>query len=420
MVVSTASMNYKFNKGNKPKQPKRINKIQNRIDSGKVNLVTDPQETTKGALKTFTGRGGKIAVDPTTGAVIPKAQRVNPKQWRRQQMASGGAVQEAQDFEFDVPQSGAAGAQEAAMGTAGQIGQVSQGLLGSGGQSMQTGGRYARQGAQALSGVLGRGAAQGDLALINQQNALNQFQQLQGTALDPTVSNPIFEQNRQARIAEAQALEGNLMDVFERNRASDLAQLASRGVLDSTTAENTLSQRDAQLGLALNQLLSNANEASRQELLGERSRIGETAQAFGQNQSLQAAQQGGLAGQALGTMGTAGSNLGNLGISQQGVGTNLAGLGAGLLGDAGQLQLGAGGLGINNVNQLAQLELAELGQRLSGQQTGLQNLESLRNADLNRKLTTQQMDYLDTLQNQNSGGFLPGGLTGLFTGGLFG
>ena len=112
-------------------------------------------------------------------------------------------------------------------------------------------------------------------------------------------------------------------------------------------------------------------------MLGERNRIGEAAQAFGQNQSLQAAQQGGLAGQALGTMGTAGSNLSNLGVSQQGVGTNLAGLGAGLLNDAGRLLLGAGGLGINNVNQLAQLQLAELGQRLSGQQTGLQNLESL-------------------------------------------
>ena len=411
MVVVKKSMNYRFNKagGGNKNAPKKVQNIQNKVESGNLNLVTDPMKTTKGQLKPFLGKGGnKLAVDPITGQAFGKGQRISAKQWLRQQRASGDAVDEAKDFEFDVPESGAGAAQDAAMGTAKQIGDTAQNLLGGGGQQISTGGQIAQQGADALQGVLGAGGAQGGLALMNQQEALRQMGQLQNTALDPTINNPMFDANRQARINEAQALESNLMDAFARNRGADVANLAARGVLDSTTAENTMSARDAQLGLALNQLLSQANETSRQELLGERQRVGDVAQAFGQNQSLQAAQQGGIAGDVLRTQGTAGSNLGNLGLGQQGVGTNLAGLGAGLLGDAGQLQLGAGALGISNVNQLAQLQLAELGQRLMGQQTGLGNLESIRNADLNRGMVRKNMAYLEELRKQAASG---GGLS---------
>jgi len=426
MVVVKKSMNYRFNKagGGNENAPKKVQNIQNKVESGNLNLVTDPMKTTKGQLKPFLGKGGnKLAVDPITGQAFGKGQRINAKQWLRQQRASGDAVDEARDFEFDVPSSGAGEAQDAAMGTAKQIGDTAQNLLGGGGQQISTGGQIAQQGADALQGVLGAGAAQGGLALMNQQEALRQMGQLQNTALDPTINNPMFDANRQARINEAQALESNLMDAFARNRGADVANLAARGVLDSTTAENTMSARDAQLGLALNQLLSQANETSRQEVLGERQRMGDAAQAFGQNQSLQAAQQGGIAGDVLRTQGTAGSNLGNLGLGQQGVGTNLAGLGAGLLGDAGQLQLGAGALGISNVNQLAQLQLAELGQRLMGQQTGLGNLESIRNADLNRGMLRKNMAYLEELRNQaaSGGGFSLGGMgSGAMTGAAIG
>jgi hypothetical protein len=413
MVVVKKSMNYRFNKagGGNKNAPKN------------QPLLSDPNQVNKKQLQNFTGKAGNVKVNPFTGEKIAQGQRVKPKQFLRQQRAAGGAVEEAKDFEFDVPSSGAGAAQGAAMGTAGQIGQTAQNLLGGGGQQISTGGQFAQQGADALQGVLGAGGAQGGLALMNQQEALRQMGQLQNTALDPTINNPMFDANRQARINEAQALESNLMDAFARNRGADVANLAARGVLDSTTAENTMSARDAQLGLALNQLLSQANETSRQEVLGERQRMGDAAQAFGQNQSLQAAQQGGIAGDVLRTQGTAGSNLGNLGLGQQGVGTNLAGLGAGLLGDAGQLQLGAGALGINNINQLAQLQLAELGQRLMGQQTGLGNLESLKNANLNRGMLRENMAYLEELRKQaaSGGGFSLGGMgSGAMTGAAIG
>lgn len=415
MVVSTASMNYRFNKNKQngqPKQPKRIQNILGRIESGKLQTDINPQLTKPGQLKGFTGKGGKLAVDPSTGAVINKNQRIKPKDWLMQQRASGGAVEQATDFGFDLPGSGAQEAQQAVGGTVGNIAQASQGLLGAGGAQTQTGSLFAGQGAGALLGNISQAGTQSGLQAINQANALNQMQQLQGTALDPTISNPLFEANRQARIGEAQALESNLMDAFGRNRASDIAQLASRGILDSTTAENTLAARDAQLGLALNQLLSNANEASRQEVLGERSRIGDVASAFGQNQSLQAAQQGGLAADLLKTQASAAGTLGNLGLGQQGVGANLAGLGISGLGEAGKLGLGAGELGLANVNQLAQLQLGELGQRLLGQQTGLQNQEALKNARINRQMTKQQMDYLDELRAAQAagGGFSLGGM----------
>jgi hypothetical protein len=65
----------------------------------------------------------------------------------------------------------------------------------------------------------------------------------------------------------------------------------------------------------------------------------------------------------------------------------------------GALGLQAGELGIANVNQLGNQQLAELGQRLLGQQTGLQNLESLRNNDLNRENTKLSMDYIRQLMN---------------------
>ena len=71
----------------------------------------------------------------------------------------------------------------------------------------------------------------------------------------------------------------------------------------------------------------------------------------------------------------------------------------------GALGLQAGELGIANVNQLGNQQLAELGQRLLGQQTGLQNLESLRNNDITREQAKRSIAYMDQLMNQPERGF---------------
>lgn len=393
-----------------PAQPlsKKQKRITRRIESGKLNLVNDPQETTRKALRGFTGKAGRLTIDPATGKPVPYKQRLKPKQWLRQQRASGGAVEDAQNFEFDLPESGAGDAAANASRTARDLTKIGGGLLDRGAGQITAGQGTLNQGTGSLLGSIGALGNQAGVASGNAAAALEQLRALQETALDPTVSNPLFEENRQARLAEAQALESNLMDAFERQRASDLANLANRGVLDSSTTANTLAERDTRLGLALNQLFSNANEASRQEVLGERGRIDEAARAFGQNQSLQAAQQGGLAANLLGNQADAADSLGRLGLGQQGIGADLSRLGAGTMESGGRLGLGAGQLGLGNVNQLAQLQLAQLGQRLLGQQTGLGNLESLRNADLNRRLMREQMAYFGDLRDNAGGGFLGG------------
>lgn len=341
-----------------------------------------------------TGTGGRVNVDPVTGQSIPRDQRVTPETFIRRARATSGAVNEASNFNFDLPDSGAAQAQQGAMNAvgniqnyAGQLGQAGANLIGAGADAI---------GSNIAATGLGAGVAN-----MRSGQALGQLQGLQQASLNPQISpeaSALLGNFGQQRMQEAGALESNLMDAFGRQRGSDLRQLAASGTLDSTTAANTLSNRDTQLGLALNQLYSQAAEKNRGDVLQERGRVDEAARQFGNIQGTQATGQSGVMADLLRSQAYGASNLGSLGSEQ--AKQALAGMQAG-----GALGLQAGELGIANVNQLGNQQLAELGQRLLGQQTGLQNLESLRNNDFNRANTKLSMDYIKQLMNPQEQGF---------------
>lgn len=346
----------------------------------------NPWQQGKNALST--GTGGRVNVDPFTGQSIARDQRVTPETFMRRARATGGAVNEASNFNFDLPDSGAAQAQQGAMDTAGNIQNYA-------GQLGQTGANLIGAGADAIGSNIATTGLGAGIANMRSGQALGQLQGLQQASLNPQMSpeaSALLGSFGQQRMQEAQNLESNLMDAFGRQRGSDLRQLAASGVLDSTTAANTLANRDTQLGLALNQLYSQAGEKNRGDILQERGRIDEAARQFGNIQGTQATGQSGVMADLLRSQAYGAGNLGSLGSEQ--AKQALAGMQAG-----GALGLQAGELGIANVNQLGNQQLAELGQRLLGQQTGLQNLESLRNNDLNRQVTKQQMDYINQLMN---------------------
>jgi hypothetical protein len=346
----------------------------------------NPFQQGKNALST--GTGGRVNVDPVTGQSIARDQRVAPETFIRRARAAGGAVNEASNFNFDLPDSGAAQAQQGAMNTAGNIQNYA-------GQLGQAGANLIGAGADAIGSNIATTGLGAGVANMRSGQALGQLQGLQQASLNPQISpeaSALLGSFGQQRMQEAGALESNLMDAFGRQRGSDLRQLAASGTLDSTTAANTLSNRDTQLGLALNQLYSQAGEKNRGDILQERGRVDEAARQFGNIQGTQATGQSGVMADLLRSQAYGASNLGSLGSEQ--AKQALAGMQAG-----GALGLQAGELGIANVNQLGNQQLAELGQRLLGQQTGLQNLESLRNNDLNRENTKLSMDYIRQLMN---------------------
>ena len=266
--------------------------------------------------------------------------------------------QEAREFQFDLPEA--------------QFGTAVQGLLGTAGAAGQAAGQAGQD----------RQAALGELAEL-QQRALS-------PNLDPE-TRAFFQQqadDRRADILTRFGEGGDIGNVFERQGASTLANLASRGVLDTTTGSQALARRDFDLAALANTLLGQAAEQSRQDVLGERTGIRDVATQFGGLQGQQAIAAGQLQNALLGTQ-------------------------------AGAFQ-GAGGLDIQGREQLAGQQLAGAGQRLLGSQTALQNLQSLRNQRLQRSQAKERFALeQQLLQDQiNQSGFLPQLLSGLGTAGL--
>lgn len=252
-------------------------------------------------------------------------------------LAIGGATKEAQNFTFNDVPTGFDQAQSGLFGTANN-------LLGAGQTAQQ-----------------------------DQQSAQDELTSLQRQALSPASSMDPAERQQYQDMADQRRAEletrfnpgGDISNLFARQGASDISSLANSGVLDSTTGSNAMAKRDTDLGALYNSLIGGANEQSRQDLLAAQNRNAGTATQFGQTQGQQALGEGQL-----------GTNYGQLGLS---------GLGA------------AGQLGLQNQEQQGQMQLAQTGQRLLGNQLNLQNIQSLLDELLNRKATNQGLDLQNKL-----------------------
>jgi hypothetical protein len=187
---------------------------------------------------------------------------------------------------------------------------------------------------------------------------------------------------------------GDINQVFEKQRGVDLADLASRGVLDSTTGSNTLGYRDAQLGGLASQLFGDANELSRQELLGERTGIRDTATQFGGLQAGQSQAAGNLFNSLLGTSSSSAGTAGQLGNSSI----------------ANQIQalLGSGQLGLDSRGLEADLQLAEQGQTNANRAQGFDMIQAWLNNRFNRKQGRAAAELQQDLAGQQGGGGIPG------------
>jgi hypothetical protein len=378
------------------------------------------QMPTRAEMEPFLGSAGKVKYDPMTGRKVPQAQRLTPNQYRNMvgtdisyNLATGPALQEASNFQFQnlppsIMQQG--GAYDQLMG-------ASQNVMGGYNANMQKGQGLLDQATQGILGTQTKMGAGAENAAGAQEQARAELQNLQRQALSPDLDpmqRAFFQQRADERLSEIGNMESNLMDAFQRQQASDVADLAARGVLDSTTASNVMGERGRRLGLDMNTLRQQAGELSRQELGKERERIGQTAGQFGGLQGSQAATQGGLMAQLLGSQGTLGAQLGGLGTQQQGVAAELAKMGISGLGMGGEL-------GLKGREQ--ELQQAELSTRMLGDQTQLQNIQSLLNQMLGRKATRQGMNIQQQLFDQynNQGGIdwgaLLGGAAGFALGG---
>ena len=214
----------------------------------------------------------------------------------------------------------------------------------------------------------------------DRETALQEVKDLQAKALAPNLDPETrqFFQNmadeRRAEVMSRFAPGGDVANQFERQAGANLAQLANRGVLDTTTGSQALARQNVDLAALTNNLLNQAAEQSRAELLAEREGLRGAATQFG-----------GLQGQLATSAGQ---------LQQQGLGT------------AGQLDLAGR-------EQDAQLQLAELGQRLLGSQTALQNIQSLRNTRQNRQQARRQAQIQEELLSKIGSGQLLGSLLGI-------
>jgi hypothetical protein len=353
---------------------------------------------TKTEMEPFLGGAGNVKYDPYTGKKIPYEDRVKPGQYRRQQametswdLATGPALQEASNFKFQnlpasIMQQG--GAYDQLMG-------ASQGLMGGYNTNMKKGQGLLDQATQGILGTQAKMGAGADTATMAKEQARAELQNLQRQALSPELDpmqRAFFQQRADERLSEIADMEGGLVDAFQRQQAGDVADLAAKGILDTTTASNVMGERGRRLGLDLATLRQQAGETSRQEQAKERERITQAAGQFGGLQAGQASAEGGLMAQLLGSQGTLGAQLGGLGTQQQGI--------AAELGKSGMSGLASGGeLGLRGREQEAGLQQAELSTRMMGDQLQLQNLQSLLNQILGRKATQQGMDYQKQLMN---------------------
>lgn len=230
-----------------------------------------------------------------------------------------------------------------------------------------------------IQGLLGAGRKAGE----DREAALREVAEMQARALAPNLdpeTRRFFQDMADERRAEVQsrfAEGGDVYNQFERQGAANLAQLANRGVIDTTTGSQALARQNVDLAALMNNLLNQASEQSRQDVLDERTGIRGAATEFGKLQGDIANVSGQLAQQGLGT---------------------------------------AGQLGLQNRQLESELQLAEVGQRLLGNQTALQNIQSLVNNRFNRRQAREMAE----LQKQLIEDQLNNGLFGGITKDLFG
>lgn len=354
---------------------------------------------TRESLQPYLGKGGNVAINPYTGQPIAQEDKVKPGQYMRQdlnnqsrELLNGPAIQEAQNFQFNVPDSGV-------QGLLPQMSGAASGLLSGGQNALQAGQGLTQGGAQALLGNIGQTGQVAQQSGQERSQALAQLQDLQQRALSPNI-DPAQRQMLQAMADETRANintrfaeGGDVANQFNRQNAADVAQLAARGVLDSQTGANVIGRRQADLGALQANLLSQADQQANQRIIDEQNRITQAAGAFGGIQGGQATGAGGLLSNLLGTQGQSASQLGGLGTAQQGIGAQLSGLGLQGLNQAGQL-------GLADQGQQADMQQAALSTRMMGNQLGLQNIQSFLNQQLGRQATKQQMDYFTQLMQQ--------------------
>lgn len=222
------------------------------------------------------------------------------------------------------------------MGTAGQISEAGQQLLGEGNQTINSG-------VGTLKGILGTGLNEyGDRAAIEGQ-ARGGFQSQTQGAIDPRFSRAgqqFLDQGANQRVADINSLYGEggparsqLAKDLAYNVA-DLDQLGVGGTTEAATIGNTLTNfQNNRLGA-----LQQANELSRQEAVGERGRVAsENSTAAGRSLS-DALAQGQMQGNLLGLGKDIGTGLTSAGSNQQAIAAELSKLG--LTGSLGALAEG--------------------------------------------------------------------------------
>lgn len=211
------------------------------------------------------------------------------------------------------------------MGTAGQISEAGQQLLGEGNQTINSG-------VGTLKGILGTGLNEyGDRAAIEGQ-ARGGFQSQTQGAIDPRFSQAgqqFLDQGANQRVADINSLYGEggparsqLAKDLAYNVA-DLDQLGVGGTTEAATIGNTLTNfQNNRLGA-----LQQANELSRQEAVGERGRVAsENSTAAGRSLS-DALAQGQMQGNLLGLGKDIGTGLTSAGSNQQVIAAELSKLG---------------------------------------------------------------------------------------------
>lgn len=367
------------------------------LEAGNINLLNRDSAITKADLQDFTGAAGNVIVNPFTGQPVKQGKGLNVDRFQRNTLAQL-PLEKAGDFQFtNLPEQISPEIIKDVRGTSAQLGQAAGNLLGGGGQAITEGQQQQLQAVGNLLGTQGQVAQAAQTGLGGREEALAELRNLRAQALSPTLDpeqRQFFQQRADERRAEVLSRfdeGGDIANQFSRQRASDLADLQARGVLDSTTAANVLGERDARLGALANQLLGDASELSRQEELAERGRIGQAAGQFGGLESFQATGAGQLAANLLGQQADIGQTIGQFGLQGQGIGADLSRLGLQGLQTGGQLALGAGQLGQAARGQEADIELAQLGTQLGASQQALANILGISEARLNKFLAEENL-----------------------------
>lgn len=341
------------------------------------------------SLAPFMNKQGKSIYNPMTGTFYAPGEAESVQNIFKKINATGGALEEGRNFNFDnVPTFGGEGSQMP------QTQSMANQMLGIGAGNIGSGTGYIQSALEQFQGI----APQFEMS---RQNALNELQSLQQQALSPQMSAEQrgFYQDladrRRADIDTRFAEGGDIADMFQKQRQSDLAVLQNKGVLDSGTGANTLAARDLGLAGQYNLMRQQANEQNAQDLINERNAMRGAAGTFGGYQSQQAAQQGNSMLSALSGIAGGGQDIGQLGLGAGSLGVNL-----------GSLANQQGLLDLERRKQAVDEAMGAYGIRAGSQQTQLGNLQSMTNDWRNWQAMLAQIGLINeqkqALENSNS------------------